>query len=81
MLGEKHSLLHDFPEHKQTINQLCQSDESFVDDNIIYNALDKEIRMLELDNDPISDDEMNRLKQARAAIKDALFQQIINAKK
>ncbi|WP_438865416.1 YdcH family protein [Neptunicella sp.] len=74
MLGENHSLLHDFPEHKSTIQGLVKSDKAFADNMQQYDALDKEIRTLELDNSPVDDEAMAQKKHQRALLKDALYQ-------
>ena len=76
MLGEDHSLASDFPELKDTINNLIKSDPSFAAENKQYTALDKEIRKLEMNNAPIDDDEMTRLKHKRALFKDDLYAKI-----
>ncbi len=81
MLGEDHSLLKEFPEHQETILALTKSDESFAADTKSYNALDKEIRVLELNGSPIEDTEMHQLKHDRAALKDSLHQRIVSASK
>lgn len=62
MLGENHSLTHEFPEHLDTITQLTENDASFAETVKNYNALDKEIRVLELQGSPIDDHEMKRVK-------------------
>ncbi len=80
MLGENHSLAHEFPEHLDTINELSQSDEAFSSSASHYNALDKEIRTLELRGGPIDDQSMNQLKLERAGLKDMLHQRIMRAK-
>ncbi len=79
MLGEVHSLLNDFPEHKIVIESLIASDERFLQENKRYTALDKEIRTLELRDAPIGDDAMHQLKHDRAELKDALYKRIIAA--
>ncbi|OEE67828.1 hypothetical protein A1OO_19010 [Enterovibrio norvegicus FF-33] len=76
MLGEKHSLLNDFPELEDRINQLVESDATFATDNKKYNALDKEIRTLELQGAPIGDDAMHQLKHERSVMKDSLYQRV-----
>lgn len=76
MLGEDHSLLNDFPEHEKAINALSKSDQTFVQENKLYTRLDKEIRKLELRNEPIDDLEMQRLKLERAQLKDALYSRL-----
>ncbi|WP_163930064.1 YdcH family protein [Paraferrimonas sp. SM1919] len=77
MLGEDHSLLHDFPEHTDKINQLTASDEDFKRKSLRYHTLDAQIRQQELDGSPISDDAMHELKNERAALKDQLYQMLI----
>jgi hypothetical protein len=81
MLGENHSLVHEFPEHQDVIARLVEGDAVFAKDAKRYNDLDKEIRELELNRTPIDDDAMHRLKNERAELKDSLFQRLIDAKK
>lgn len=76
MLGEDHSLLKEFPEHKDDILSLAETDLNFNDQMKEYNAIDKQIRTLELRDSPISDEEMHTLKVRRAQMKDDLFQQL-----
>ena len=47
MLGENHSLTHEFPEHLDTITQLTANASAFAEIAKNYNQLDKEIRELE----------------------------------
>ncbi len=79
MLGEDHSLLSEFPEYKDTITALAKSDETFLDEMKQYDLLDKEIRKLELRDSPISDEEMHKMKQNRAVMKDELHVRIQSA--
>ncbi|MEM6883523.1 MAG: YdcH family protein [Verrucomicrobiota bacterium] len=76
MLGEDHSLLNEFPEHKERIHQLVADDSNFAQDTKRYNELDKEIRVLELRDAPIDDAEMHQLKHDRAELKDSLYQRL-----
>ncbi|WOT04436.1 YdcH family protein [Shewanella youngdeokensis] len=76
MLGEDHSLLHEFPEYQAVIAQLTKSDATFTKDAKQYNALDKEIRELELNGAPIDDEAMHQLKHDRAQLKDSLYQRL-----
>ncbi|PMK04899.1 YdcH family protein [Vibrio sp. 10N.261.55.A7] len=76
MLGESHSLLNDFPELKDVILRLTKKDETFKVDVTQYDALDKEVRKLELQDSPISDEEMHQLKHDRAVLKDSLYQRL-----
>lgn len=77
MLGEDHSLLKEFPEYKDTIAKLINIDDTFAKDTKHYNALDKEIRELELQDSPIGDGSMIQLKHNRAELKDALHLRLI----
>ncbi|ABZ77853.1 conserved hypothetical protein [Shewanella halifaxensis HAW-EB4] len=76
MLGENHSIMHEFPEYQDIIVKLCQTDEAFAKDTKHYNALDKEIRELELRGAPIDDNAMHQLKHDRAELKDSLFHRL-----
>ena len=80
MLGEKHSLDNEFPEYHETIVMLTQNNESFAKETRHYDALDKEIRTLELNYAPIGDAAMQKLKLERAALKDELYEHIVKAK-
>ncbi|RCU45285.1 MULTISPECIES: YdcH family protein [Corallincola] len=79
MLGESHSLGHDFPKYQDLIAKLIESDESFAKENKNYNALDKKIRVLELNGAPIDDLAMQQLKHERAEMKDQLYQRLVAA--
>ena len=74
MLGEDHSLILEFPDYRELITKLSQDDRTFADDAASYNALDAEIRKLELKNAPIDDDAMRQLKVKRAELKDSIYQ-------
>ncbi|MDD1783964.1 YdcH family protein [Enterovibrio sp. ZSDZ35] len=81
MLGENHSLLNEFPEFKNLIDELAGSDAAFASEMKKYNALDKEIRKLEMNDSPIDDDSMRELKHERAMMKDALHLQLVQSAK
>lgn len=76
MLGEDHSLRHEFPTQISKIEQLVARDPSFAEKVAKYDALDKEIRELELANAPIADGAMHQLKHDRAELKDQLYRTI-----
>lgn len=78
MLGEDHSLLKEFPQHKQTIQALAKESLEFAELMSEYNALDKDIRKLEMRDSPISDEEMHLMKHNRAEMKDRLHQYLID---
>lgn len=79
MLGEVHSLVHEFPDMEGTIEKLKSSDDSFAADNKRYDELDKEIRTLELNGAPIDDQAMHQLKHDRSELKDSLYQRLLAA--
>ncbi len=72
MLGENHSLVHEFPEMKDKIAELAKTDDGFATDMKTYDNLDKEIRKLELKDSPIDDGSMHQLKHDRSELKDSL---------
>jgi len=80
MLGENHALVKEFPEYQDAITSLTKSDEDFAKDTKDYDALDKEIRELELNGAPIDDEAMHLLKHKRAILKDALYQRLVAEK-
>lgn len=80
MLGEKHSLLNDFPEMGEVVASLIEKDQAFAEMNVRYTALDDKIRKLELRDAPIADDAMHALKHERAELKDRLYQSLLAAK-
>lgn len=74
MLGENHSIHHEFPEHHALIEKLMQEDMHFkriVDE---YNLLDKEIRGIELNDSPIDDTTFTQMKKKRSQLKDETYQ-------
>ena len=79
MLGEVHSLVHEFPDLEDIIAKLTEKDATFAADNKRYNALDKEIRSLELNGGPIEDQAMHQLKHDRAELKDSLYERLVAA--
>lgn len=79
MLGEDHSLTQDFPDHLSTITKLNTENPEFAKMAQQYNAIDKEIRILELKGAPIDDQAMHQLKHDRAELKDWLHQQLLTA--
>ena len=76
MLGEDHSLLHDFSEHSDKIVALSKDDSDFKKMADDYHKLDIEIRELELDKIPVADEYFNELKHKRSELKDWLYQRL-----
>ncbi len=77
MLGENHSLHHEFPEHHDLIDTLMKEDLHFKKIADEYNALDKEIRTLEQNNSPIDDITLHELKKKRSYLKDEAYQILV----
>ncbi|WP_087020104.1 YdcH family protein [Thaumasiovibrio subtropicus] len=73
MLGEKHDLVTDFPHFSERIAEMRQQNADFKEMSQQYDDLDKQIRVLELNDSPISDMAFNRLKKHRAHLKDRLY--------
>ncbi len=76
MIGESHSLLNEFTSHKEDILKLCEQDPDFAKQASQYNELDEKIRILELNNSPVSDAEIRQMKHDRSVLKDVLFRRI-----
>lgn len=73
MLGEKHDLIHELPEHKQRIHDLKMSDNHFVKLFDEYHNLDNTIRKMEEAGQITSDEYAEGLKKERLHLKDQLF--------
>ena len=78
MLGEKHDLVHEFPEHKERIHELKMSDKHFEHLHSKYEDLNKEIIKIEENRITPSDEYTEELKVERLHLKDELLS-IINA--
>lgn len=74
MLSEHHDILHEFPEFKSALEALSSKDRSFADLVAKHDHLDDEIRCLEEQQQPISDEELEKMKFERAAMKDRIYQ-------
>lgn len=76
MLSEHHDIAHEFPDLEATLAALRASDPDF--DRMVadHDRIDDEIRELEEKQQPISDEEIEKLKFERAALKDRVFQRL-----
>jgi uncharacterized protein len=74
MLSEHHDILHEFPEYETKLAALRAADAKF--DQLVahHDELDDEIRKLEERQSPISDEEIEKMKFERAALKDKIYQ-------
>jgi len=73
MFGEKHDLLHEFPEHRERINALMANDNHFAHLAGKYNEVDKEIYRIEQGAETPSDEYTEQLKKQRLLLKDELL--------
>ncbi len=74
MLSEHHDISHEFPEYHRMIEILRATDKAFDELVAKHDYIDDEIRRLEERQQPISDQEMEKLKFERAALKDRIYQ-------
>jgi len=79
MLGEKHHLVHEFPEYKDTIHELKTSNAHFVRLFDEYHEVEHEVRRIEEGNENTSDDYLEERKKLRLDLKDQLFDMIKKA--
>ncbi|NMH65518.1 YdcH family protein [Shewanella salipaludis] len=78
MLGEIHSLTHEFPEYVDVIAELKHRDSEFATMSKRYSELDNKIRALELTSVPTTDAHFMELKMERLSLKDKLHHRLVN---
>ena len=76
MLGEKHDLIHELPEYKETIHHLKMNNNHFAKLFGQYHELDHEIIRIEGGVENTSDDYLEEQKKKRLGLKDELFTMI-----
>lgn len=74
MLGEKHDLIHEFPEYKDKIHQLKVSNAQFAKLFDEYHEIEHEVRRIEEGIETTSDDYLEEQKKKRLYLKDQLFE-------
>ncbi len=79
MLGEKHDLIHELPEHKERIHELKTSNSHFAKLFDKYHDVDHQVRRIEEGIETPSDDFTEELKKERLHLKDELFTMIQSA--
>jgi len=79
MLGEKHDLIHELPEHKDRIHELKMNNKHFEKLFIKYHELDHQVRRIEEGIETPSDEFVEGLKKERLQLKDELFGMIKSA--
>lgn len=72
-MTEHHDLRHDFPEHVERIHQLKIENAHFRVLFDRYHELDREVRRMEDDVEPTSDEVLEEKKRERVRLKDELY--------
>lgn len=78
MLNEKHDLIHELPEYRETIHKLKTSDKHFSRLFDEYHEIDHEVHRIETGVETTSDEYLESKKKQRLHLKDELFQMIKN---
>ena len=78
MQNEKHPLTLEFPEHAIDIAKLKSDDPDFAELAKEYHKLDHHIYGLEASDIPTTDSNFVALKSRRVALKDQIYQKLIN---
>lgn len=79
MLNEKHDLIHELPEYRETIHNLKISDNHFSRLFNDYHEIDHEVHRIETGIETTSDEYLESKKKQRLHLKDELLQMIKNA--
>jgi uncharacterized protein YdcH (DUF465 family) len=74
MFGEKHDLIHEFPEYKDKIHELKVSDPHFAELFEQYNEVEHEVHRIEEGIETPSDEYLEERKKLRLNLKDQLFE-------
>jgi len=79
MLGEKHDLIHEFPEFRDKIHELKTTNDQFAKLFDEYHKIEHEVRRIEEGIETTSDDYLEEQKKIRLALKDQLFEMLRQA--
>ncbi|MBC8210761.1 MAG: DUF465 domain-containing protein [Gammaproteobacteria bacterium] len=79
MMNEKHDLLHEFPEHRDTIHDLKMGNPYFSRLFDEYHSVEDEVHRIETGIENTSDDYLESRKKQRLLLKDQLFELIKNS--
>ena len=74
MLGEKHDLIHEFPEYRERIHELKMNNPHFAKMFNDYHDVEHEVRRIEEGVENTSDVYLEDLKKKRLSLKDALYE-------
>lgn len=78
MLNEKHDLIHELPEYRETIHNLKTSNNHFSRLFDEYHEIDHEVHRIETGVETTSDEYLEDRKKQRLHLKDELFHIIKN---
>ncbi len=79
MLNEKHDLVHELPEHRDTIHSLKMTNNHFARLFEEYHEVDHEVHRIETGIENTSDDYLEERKKIRLHLKDELYRMIQQA--
>ena len=79
MLNEKHDLVHELPEHRETIHNLKMTNNHFARLFKEYHEVNHEIHRIETGEETPSDDYVEEKKKLRLNLKDNLLRMIKEA--
>ena len=79
MLTEKHDLIHELPEHRETIHELKLSNRHFARLFEEYHEVDHEVHRIETGVENTSDEYLEGRKKVRLHLKDELYRMIQQA--
>jgi uncharacterized protein YdcH (DUF465 family) len=76
MLTEKHDLVHELPEYRDTIHNLKMTDNHFARLFDEYHEIDHEVHRIETGVENTSDEYLEERKKRRLYLKDELYRMI-----
>ena len=79
MTIENHDLVHEFPEHRDTIHNLKMTNQHFAKLFDEYHEVDHEVHRIENGIENTSDDYLEERKKLRLYLKDELYRMIKEA--
>ena len=79
MLDEKHDLVHELPEHRETIHRLKMDNAHFARLFDEYHEVDHEVHRIETGVETTSDEYLEERKKVRLHLKDELYRMIQEA--
>jgi uncharacterized protein YdcH (DUF465 family) len=74
---DHHDLIHEFPEHKDTIHVLKMNDAHFAKLFDAYHGVTNEVEKWERADMPVNDTLVEDLKKQRVALKDELYGMLV----